>query len=221
MLLGAWSAGTTTSCREQGFCNCRICECRCCFCALWPSEFSDLNLNQRPNTIEQFWKGINLLFFSLCLFSGIVPHRVHQKFQVVLPIYGPWFTIFMTFSKDFMAILIVYYSQIPRNDVASRTIFEWRIVARTIRRFSLEAINAEVLQYTFIVKDVGCNGWSIGILNDRNRLIFEIKWNPNSNILPRLMAFKPLFANKSGRKGIFSMDSYISFWKACVDQYTV
>jgi hypothetical protein len=39
--------------------------------------------------------------------------------------------------------------------------------------------------------------------------------------LPRLMAFKPLFANKSGRKGIFSMDSYISFWKACVDQYTV
>ena len=179
----------------------------------------DLNVNQRPNIIEQFWKGINLLFFSLCLFSGIVLHRVHQKFQVVLPIYGPWFTIFNTFSKDFTAILIVYYAQISRNDVASRTIFEWQIMARTILRFSLEAINAEVLQYTFI--HVRCNGWSIGILNDRNRSIFEIKWNPSSNILPRFMASKPLFANKSAKKGLISMDSHVSFWKACVDQYTV
>jgi hypothetical protein len=37
--------------------------------------------------------------------------------------------------------------------VASGTLFEWRIVARTIGRFSFEVIKAEVLQYTFIIKD--------------------------------------------------------------------
>jgi hypothetical protein len=30
---------------------------------------------------------------------------------------------------------------------------QWRIVARTIGRFSFEVIKAEVLQYTFIIKD--------------------------------------------------------------------
>jgi hypothetical protein len=32
--------------------------------------------------------------------------------------------------------------------VASGTIFEWRILARTIRRFSFQIISAEGLQYT-------------------------------------------------------------------------
>jgi hypothetical protein len=44
------------------------------------------------------------------------------------------------------------------DDVASETIFKWRIVARTIRRFNIEVINADVKQYTFIIKDFGCNG---------------------------------------------------------------
>jgi hypothetical protein len=39
--------------------------------------------------------------------------------------------------------VIVYDAQIPRNDVANGTVCEWRIVARKIRRFSIEVINAE------------------------------------------------------------------------------
>jgi hypothetical protein len=71
---------------------------------------------------------------------------VHEKFEVVFPIYGLWLSIVWTFNKDFTEILIVYDAQLPRNDMTSGTIFEWSIVAKTIRRFSLEAINAEVLQ---------------------------------------------------------------------------
>jgi hypothetical protein len=37
--------------------------------------------------------------------------------------------------------------QIPRINVASGTVFEWRIVAITTGRFSFEVINVEVLQY--------------------------------------------------------------------------
>ena len=85
------------------------------------------------------------LFLVFHPFFGIVLHRVHEKFEVVFPIYGLWLSIVWTFNKDFTEILIVYDAQ-PRNDLTSETIFEWSIVAKTIRRFSFEAINAEVLQ---------------------------------------------------------------------------
>jgi len=48
----------------QGFCNIRIFEYRCYFCAHWPFEFSDSNLNPWPNSFSSFWKRIKLLFFS-------------------------------------------------------------------------------------------------------------------------------------------------------------
>ena len=82
-------------------------------------------------------EGINLPFFSFCLFSDIVLHRVHQKFEVVFPIYGLWLTLFWTLSKDFTEIHIVYVAQIPHNDVGSGILFEWRIVTKetkTVRR---------------------------------------------------------------------------------------
>ena len=93
-------------CRE--YCNLGIFENRCCFCAHWHSEFSDSNLNKRSNRFDPFWKGFILIFFSFCPFSGIVLHRVNQKFEVVFPIYGLWLTIFWTFSKDFKDILSLF-----------------------------------------------------------------------------------------------------------------
>jgi hypothetical protein len=39
--------------------------------------------------------------FSFCPFSGIVFHRVHQKFEFVFLIYGLWLTIFWTFKQGF------------------------------------------------------------------------------------------------------------------------
>lgn len=125
----------------------------CSFCAHWPSAFFISNLNKRPNSFDPIWKGTNLLFFSFCPFSGIVLHRVHKKFEVVFPIYGLWLTIFRTFSKDFTIIPIVYDALIPRNDMASGTIFKWRIVVRQVGRFSFEISNAQVLQYMYIIKD--------------------------------------------------------------------
>jgi hypothetical protein len=63
-------------------------------CAHWPSEFSDSNLNQRPNSFDPSWKGINLLFFSCCPFSGWYspPQSPSGHFQI----YGLWSTIFWT-----------------------------------------------------------------------------------------------------------------------------
>ena len=63
-------------------------------------SFPDLNLKQRPNSFDPFWKDINLLFFLLCPFSGRVLNRVHRRYEVVCPIYELWVTIFWTFSKD-------------------------------------------------------------------------------------------------------------------------
>ena len=131
-----------TAVSGHGFCNLRVFEYKCSFCVHWPSEFSDSNLNQRPNSFDPFWKGINLLFFSFCPFSVIVLLGIHKKFEVVLPIYGLWLTIFWTFSKVFTNIRIIYDAQITGNDVASGTIFEWWIVANTIRRCSFEVINS-------------------------------------------------------------------------------
>jgi hypothetical protein len=64
-----------------------------------------------------------------------------------------WLQIFRTFSKDFTIIPIVYDALIPRNDMASGTIFKWRIVVRQVGRFSFEVSNAQVLQYMYIIKD--------------------------------------------------------------------
>ena len=130
----------------QGFYNIRIFEYRCYFCTHWPFEFSDSNLNLWPNSFNSFWKLIKLLFLVFHPFFGIVLHRVHEKFEVVFPIYGLWLSIVWTFNKDFTEILIVYDAQLPRNNMTSGTIFEWSIVAKTIRWFSFEAINADVLQ---------------------------------------------------------------------------
>ena len=95
-----------------------------CFCAHWHYELSDSNLNKRPNSFDPFWKGFNRLFFSFCPFSGIVLHRVNQKFEVVFPIYGLWLTICWTFCK---VLRIFSYSILltsSRNDVTSGIIFE-------------------------------------------------------------------------------------------------
>lgn len=89
----------------------------------------------------------------------MVLHRVNEKFKSVFVIYGLWITIIWTFSKEFTVIIIVYDAQIFRNDMASRTIFEWGIVTRNRRRFRmLKSCNK-----TFIVKDFVCNRLSIGI----------------------------------------------------------
>jgi hypothetical protein len=93
-------------CRE--YCNLGIFENRCCICAHWHSEFSDSNLNKLPNRFDPFWKGFILIFFSLCPSSGIVLHRVNQKFEVVFPIYGLWLTILWTFSKVCTDILSLF-----------------------------------------------------------------------------------------------------------------
>jgi len=47
---------------------------------------------------------------------------------------------------------------------------------------NFEVTTTEGLQSTFMIKDLGCNEWCVGISNDRNRLIFEIRWNPRSSI---------------------------------------
>jgi hypothetical protein len=60
--------------------------------------------------------------------------------------YALWITVFWTFSKDGSDILIVCDAHTPRNDMINGTIFEWRIVVGTIRRFSFEVINTDVLQ---------------------------------------------------------------------------
>ena len=104
-------------------------------------------------------------YFLVCPFSGIVLHLFHKKFEFVFPIFWLWLTIFWTFTE----ILIIYEAQIPHNDVASENICEWGIVVRTMRMLSFEVINAEVLQYTSMIKDVGFLNNSINILDGRKR----------------------------------------------------
>ena len=164
---------------EQGLCNFGVFEYRCCFCAHWPSEFSDSNLNQRPNSSER----VSTSSFSRFVHFGTVLQRVHNKFEVVFPIYGLWLTIFWTFSKDFTHILNVYDAQIPHNDVASRTIIEWRNVARTIRSLALRSSMLKSAIHVY-------------------KLALTYLW---CKILPRLMASKPLLSKKSGRKVLFSL----------------
>ena len=67
----------------RAFCNLMIFAYWCCFCAYWPSELYDSNFNQRPKSIDPFWKVINLLFFTI---SGIVSRRIHKNIEVVFPI---------------------------------------------------------------------------------------------------------------------------------------
>ena len=59
----------------------------------------------------------NSSFLVFHPFLGIILHRVHEKFEVVFPIYGLWLSIFWTFNKDFTEIVIVYDAQLPRNDM--------------------------------------------------------------------------------------------------------
>jgi hypothetical protein len=51
---------------------------------------------------------------------------------------------FWTFLEDFMKVLIVYQVQMSYNEVASGTLFEWRILVRATRRFNIEVIDAAV-----------------------------------------------------------------------------
>jgi hypothetical protein len=90
-------------------------------CIVCPSSiwWRSVAFNKRPNSFDPFWKGFNRLFFSFCPFSGIVLHRVNQKFEVVFPIYGLWLTICWTFCK---VLRIFSYSILltsSRNDVTS------------------------------------------------------------------------------------------------------
>jgi hypothetical protein len=131
-------------------------------------------LNQRPNSLNPFSKGVNLFFLSFCPFSGIVLHLFHKNFEFVFSILWLCLTIFWTFNKNFTEILIIYDVQIPRNDVASGTICEWWIVPRTIRKvFSFEVINAEVLQHMSMIKDFVFLSNIIHILDGRKRNLNE------------------------------------------------
>ena len=49
--------------------------------------------------------------------------------------------ICFTFNKNLTEIFNVYDVQTHRNDMVSRTIFEWVIVVRTIKMFSLTSQN--------------------------------------------------------------------------------
>lgn len=65
--------------------------------------------------------------------------------------YVLWLTVFWTLSRYLKEIFNTNDARIPRNVVISWTIFEWRIVAKTIRWFSLELIDTEIVQYTPVV----------------------------------------------------------------------
>ena len=65
--------------------------------------------------------------------------------------------------------------------MASGTVFVRGIVTRAIGRFSFEVVDYEVLQYTPIIEDFGCNGRSIGIRNGGNGLVFDVRWNLRSD----------------------------------------
>ena len=111
---------------------------RYCFCAHLPFEFADLN--QWPYSWSNC-EWVSTFCFSridhfLAYFFTLCNSRYFQFLNCVME--------FWTFFKDFMKVLIVYQVQMSYNEVASRTLFEWRILVRATRRINIEVIDAAV-----------------------------------------------------------------------------
>jgi hypothetical protein len=108
--------------------------------------------------------------FSFCPFSGIVFHRVHQKFEFVFLIYGLWLTIFWTFKQGFYGDTHhLWWSQtkvwMPSTWAISYTINLLKLWFRLISKITLFLLfhipTPNIFNYKRLLQDFGIDQYPI------------------------------------------------------------